>query len=379
MGRIKQLCGFGCCWLSLSAFAPQARLPYDLSAISDEAPVAAQAGPGAQPARLGYEVNDLLDAGTELAAPRAPPPVPPPGRGARPRSVAALTIDVGAIADSNINNATNLPFVVMNTENGPVPVPLPAESRRRSGVGLSASSAAMLDLSLSEGLALAGDAEIFVVDQRGGANDDVSLLVAIGPEMSWAGRTLASVQLLAFQRWYGGITLTAGGGVRGVLQVPAGKDGMFRLLAEGRWFGSGYGPDLEGSMGTASLSFEALLGPTTSASAALFVRHQSLGSRAYSSTELGLHTGLSRYLGPHLTASLSLGVSRAVFDAAQAWLSQEPRRDWRVYGTLSGRTRRPLLWRLHPNVSYTFGRTESSVPFFDADRHALRLGMDAAF
>jgi hypothetical protein len=38
-----------------------------------------------------------------------------------------------------------------------------------------------------------------------------------------------------------------------------------------------------------------------------------------------------------------------------------------------------LLWNLHPNFSYTFGRTASSEPFYDADRHALRLGIDASF
>jgi hypothetical protein len=293
--------------------------------------------------------------------------------------VAALNVDVGAIADSNINNATNLPFILVNSEAGAVPVPLPAESRRRSGVGFSASSSASLDLRLSNEAVLATDAEASVVDQRGSANDDASLLVAVGPEMSWGGSSLGSLQLLAFQRWYGGTTLSAGTGVRGAMQIPAGQGRLLRFLVEGRWFESDYGPELAGAMGSASVTLEALLGRTMSGSATVYVRRQSLGSPAFSSTELGVHAGFSRYLGDRLVASLSLGISRATFDAPQEWLSSDPHRDGRLHGSLSARTRQPLLWSLHPNLSYMFGRTASTVPFYDADRHALRIGVDTSF
>jgi hypothetical protein len=288
-------------------------------------------------------------------------------------------VDLGAIADSNINNATDLAIVVLSTEAGAVSVPLAAQSRRRAGVGMSASGSASLDLRLSDDTVLAADAQAVVVDQRGGANDDVSLMAAVGPEVNWAGSSLASVQLLAFQRWYGGTSLTAGAGVRGTMHVPVGPGRLLRFLVEGRWFDSDYGSELAGAMGSGSATFETLLGPTMSGSATIYARRHWLGSAAFSNTELGVHAGVSRYLGKYLLASLSLGLSRAAFDGPQEWLSPDPHRDWRLHGSLSARTRQPLLGGLHPNLSYTFGRTSSSLPFYDADRHALRIGVDRSF
>jgi hypothetical protein len=226
---------------------------------------------------------------------------------------------------------------------------------------------------------IGADAEALVVDQRGGANDDVSVLAAIGPETNMGGSALGSVQLLAFQRWYGGTTLSAGTGLRGAMQVPLGQGQLLRLLVEGRWFSSDYGPELDGTTGSASATFETLLGPSTSASGTIYARRHWLGAPAFSNTEVGVHAGVSRYVGPYLLASLSLGLSRAAFDAPQEWLSPEPHRDWRFNGSFAARSRQPLLGGLHPNLTYTFGSTASSLPFYDADRHALRIGVDKAF
>lgn len=383
MSRVKRLSGLAGCWLSLTAFSdPGERLPYDLSGMSDDpaAPAALAQTPGdsetGQHRRLPYDIGGLFGDPAGVPIPAAAPPVP--ARSVRPLEI-ALTVDVGVVADSNINNATDLPVVLVDYGDGPVPVPLGAESRRRAGVGVSVGGSASADLRLGENAALAADAEAHVVDQQGGANDDASLLLAIGPELSWSRGGLASVQLIAFQRWYGGTTASVGGGLRGALQLPTGRGEAVRLLAETRFFQSDYGSEFDGSLVSASMSYEAVLGSGMSGAGGVYLRRYWLESAAFSSTELGVYGGVSRHFDRTFTGSFSFGLSRAEFDAPLAWLSPDARRDWRAYASLSARSRRPLLWVLYPSLAYTYGHTDSSIGFYDADRHVLRFGMGASF
>ncbi|HEY0115095.1 MAG TPA: surface lipoprotein assembly modifier [Allosphingosinicella sp.] len=377
---MKRLFGLGCCWACLPAFAPapEVRLAYDLTGLSEQPAAVELSQPAPEPpTRLPYDLDGLFDNGPPTAAPATT--AARRGTARRPTVDARLTLDLAVAADSNINNATDLPVVLVDYGEGPVPVPLGAESRRRSGIGLSVGGSATADVRLSEQAVIAADAEAYLVDQRGEANDDASLLLAIGPEVGWDGGGLASIQMIAFQRWYGGTTASVGTGVRGALRLPAGTGRSLRLLAEARMFSSDYGRDFDGSLASVSVSYDAVLTPGMSGTAGFYLRRYWLGSDAFSNAELGFYGGVSRYFGEHLVGSLSAGVSRAVFDAPMAWMSADARRDWRVHGSLSARTRRPLLWSFHPSLAYSYGRTDSSVLFYDADRHVVRVGLGASF
>jgi hypothetical protein len=291
----------------------------------------------------------------------------------------SAAIDVGVTADSNINHATDLPSVLVDYGEGPVAVPLGAEARRRSGVGLYVGGSASADLRLGRGASLAADAQAYLVDYEGGSNDDASFELAGGPELQLAGGGLASVQLVGFRRTYGGLVAAEGLGARSALLLPFATGRAIRLLAEAREFSSAYGEDFEGSFASGTASLEAALGPQMAGTAGLYVRRYWLGSASNSSSEVGIYAALTRYLGQHLSGALSAGISRAWFDEPTPWLSPEKRHDWRLHGSLSARTRRPLLHILHPYLTYSFGRTDSSILFYDADRHLLRLGVVAPF
>ena len=60
-------------------------------------------------------------------------------------------------------------------------------------------------------------------------------------------------------------------------------------------------------------------------------------------------------------------------------VSPESRTDWRWYSGVYLTTRTPLFLGVFPNLSYTYSRTVSTVPFYRAERHRARLGLRRTF
>ena len=168
---LTALCGASLC---LTAFAPAGgpRLAYDLAALGD---------------------------GGALSAPTVPAPEPRP---APPASIAprkggadwTLTIDAGVTADSNVTNGSDLDSIPIFSDGRTLPVPLDPSLRRKAGLG--------------KGVAVAAGLRLPFVD-------DAGLLVAAGAESGFGDGGKGLLQLIAFERWYGGITASAGYGVRG--------------------------------------------------------------------------------------------------------------------------------------------------------------------
>ncbi len=289
-----------------------------------------------------------------------------------------LSVDTSIFADSNVTNSTDERSIDTYQGGAVLPVPLDPALRAKADLGAGLGVSAGAEIELADGIWLLADAEVYAVDYGGGANDDVSLLVGAGPMLRWGERE-ASLQLIRFDRWYGGISASAGWGVRGRYQQQVGEGQRIILTVDGRVFETGYGDDFAGSSGGAYLSYESLLDPLTAASAGFFVRRDWIREDSYSSLELGFFGGLSRFLGPHLTGSLSGGLSYIIFDAPILYLSPDPREDWRIHASASLTTRRPIGWGVHPSIGYSYNRTRSSIGFFDADRHRLRLGLRRAF
>ena len=187
------------------------------------------------------------------------------------------------------------------------------------------------------------------------------------------------LQLIAFERWYGGVTASAGYGVRGRYRQQAGEGRAISLAIDARIFASDYGEDFGGTQAAAYLSYEMVLAPDLSASVGGFVRREWLGEDSYSGLEAGLYGGLSHYLGDDLVAGVSASVSRLSYDAPLLFLSPDARRDWRFSGTASLATRRPLLLGIYPSLAYSYNRNSSSIGFYRAERHRLRLGLLRSF
>jgi hypothetical protein len=250
--------------------------------------------------------------------------------------------------------------------------------RARGDIAFSVAASAGVRVPIDEALVLVVDAEVYALDHEGATNDDLSLLAAVGPEIGWEGGE-ASLQLIGFQRSYGGTSVAEGYGLRARYSDEVGSGQRLLLAVDLRLFESGYGKDFDGVQAGAYLTYQSVLAPGLSGSIGVFARQDWLGDDAFSSREYGAYAGLSRFLGPDLTGNVSFGLSRLLFDNAIPYLSPDPRADTRLYGTASITTRRAIGWGLFPSLSYNYNRAWSSTRFFNAERHRVRFGLLRSF
>lgn len=337
---------------------------------------------------LGYAIDGLLDWKTGPFA-RVAPGMPNPSTeietdvaersGAAAGSAWTLAVDVSVTADSNVTNGTRLDTIPIDYGDRILPVPLDPSIRQKAGLGRGISASAGARLPLSPEAAIALDAEGHALDHDGGRNDDASLLLAAGMELNPTPESRGLLQLVAFERWYGGVVATAGVGVRGRYRQQIGEGQHAGLYLDARIFESDYGADLEGSQASAYLTYEIVLGPDLTASAGLFARREWLAADRYSSLELGLYGGVTQYLSEAVTGGFSASVSRLGFDEPILFLSPDSREDWRFYASAYLAARRAIGLGLYPSLTYSYARTNSSIGFYRADRHRLKFGLRRNF
>ena len=314
-------------------------------------------------------------------APRAPPPPPQslaPTRAGAGKAKYRLTIDLAVLADSNATNGTRLKEVPVLVGDTRIPVPLDPRLRQRSGFGRSASISAAAILPLGRDVSAVAGAEAYYVDYPGGLSDDASVSLSAGLELG-PDRRRTSIEAIVFDRWYAHESAMAGWGARISHRSAIARGQSLRVVGEGRVYRSGYGRAFDGKQASLWLSYDAVLDPTLTASASVYARRDALRDRAYASTEVGGYASLVHYLGPDLTGTGSIGIARAWFDEPIPSLAMLAREDWRPSASLSLTARHPLLWGFFPSLTYSYGRTASSLPFYVSDRHRLRLGVARTF
>lgn len=359
-------------WLCLAAASP----PHlDVTAWEPEEPVLL-AGGDALPVEPGEQYPPTRQEEALAPAVVAPPAAP---AAASRRADWRLSVDMSVTADSNVTNGTRLHAVPLDLGDGPLPVPVDPNLRERSGIGFGVSAAANVRLPVAAAAALAVDVETYALDYEGPRSDDASALVAAGLEFGAGAVPDGSLQLIAFERWYGGVAALEGVGVRGSWRHPLGPRSNLRLAIDARVFDSAYGEAFGGSQSSLYVSYDSVLNPRLSASAGLYAHREWLRDSAFSSLDAGAYGGLSAFLGDDLAGGVTMGLSRTVFDEPFLLLAPDARTDWRVYGSAWLTTRRPLAWGVHPSLTYTYNRTTSSIAYFNAGRHRLRLGVQRKF
>ena len=290
-----------------------------------------------------------------------------------------LNIDVGLAPDSNVNNATDARTIDVAFGNGKIPIELDQDARRRSGVGQVATVSGGVRLRLSDGVAMVVDADGQFVNQTGKAADDVSALLAAGPEVTMRSGARVTVQAVASQRWYGGRSATTGGGVRVSYQQDIGKSSRIGVQLDTRRVESGYGEAFGGWQHALYASYERVVNKAMVASVNLFVRRDDFVSKAYSSTEVGTNAGIGGELPWGLNAGVSGGISRVLFDAPLTFLAPESRKDWRFNARAYLGARSLRVAGFSPSVTYTYNRIDSSTPLYAIDRHRIQFGLARYF
>jgi hypothetical protein len=308
----------------------------------------------------------------------APPPAKAPAAKARKKDF-RLSVDMSVTADSNVTNGTELKSVPIDFGDGPLPVPVDPNLREKAGIGAGISAAANVRLPVAAGAALAVDVEGYALDYEGPRSDDSSALVAAGLELGTGGAPDGSLQLLAFERWYGGVKALEGVGLRGNWRHALGPRSNLRLAVDARIFDSGYGDAFGGSQASLYVTYDSVLNPSLSFSGGVYARREWLGDDSFSSLDAGAYGGLSAFLGEDFSGGATAGLSRTRFDEPFLLLDPDPRADWRLYASFWLSTRRPVALGLHPSLTYTYSRTSSSIPYFSSDRHRLRFGVQRRF
>jgi hypothetical protein len=373
-GREKLLAPLCVAWLCLAGAAPPR-----LEVVAYDDPVLL-AGGDSEALSVPVEPGEQYPPNPQEEAVRPAVAAPPAAAPARSRSTdVRLSVDMSVTADSNVTNGTNLRAVPINLGDGPLPVPVDPNLREKAGIGAGMSAAANVRLPISAAAALAVDVEGYAIEYEGPRSDDASALVAAGLEFGSGDSPTGSLQLIAFERWYGGVKALEGVGLRGNWRRSLGPSSNLRLAVDARIFDSAYGDSFGGSQASLYLTYDSVLNPSLSFSGGIYARREWLGDDAFSSLDSGAYGGLSAFLNEDFSGGITAGLSRTRFDEPFLLLDPDPRADWRVYASGWLTTRRPVTLGLHPSLTYTYSRTSSSIPYFSSDRHRLRLGVQRKF
>lgn len=285
-----------------------------------------------------------------------------------------LNVDFGLAPDSNINNATAAETVDLNVSpNNPKPFILSPNARSKSGVGETASFSGGLRFHLDKETAWLVDGDGQFVNYPGKTFDDYMLQFASGPEFKLSRATSLSVEGVALQRWYGGVTAQRQFGVKTGLQSYLDEGKRVGLQVDIRHTDSDIRDGYDGWTYAAYGTFERVIARSMVASASLFARRESLKAPGYSDTEGGMNLGIGGELPHGINAGLSGGVSYAGFDAAVPLFSSVPRHDWRINARAYLGLRGIRVLGFSPSITYTFNDNISNYDFYRTHRHQVRF------
>lgn len=286
-----------------------------------------------------------------------------------------LNIDFGIAPDSNINNATGADTVTILWSGYQLPVTLDPQAQARSGVGQTASVSAGLRLPVAEQVSAIADLDASGNNYSDTDFDDYQLQAAAGAELRVTRDTSVSLQAVGAQRWYGGRLVSRQGGAKAGFQTRFSDRDQIGVQLDARKTDALFDPAYDGWQVGAYATYERAIAKTLVVSAGGFARRDWLGADAYSSAELGAIAGFGGELPLGISFGISGSVSRAVFDAPIPIFSLEPRRDWRYTARATLGNRKIDLLGFSPQVSASFSRVDSSIPFYANDRLRFRFAV----
>lgn len=292
-----------------------------------------------------------------------------------------FNVTVGLAPDSNINSATDARSIELFTPFSPEPVSasLEKDARRKSGVGQTVGANGSVRLRLKDGLAMVVDANGQFTNQRGSDADDLSALIAAGPELTMKNGARIAIQAVGYTRIYGGKVAQQGPGVRMTYQQDLSQGQRISTLFDVRKINSHYSPAYEGTSYAAYLTYERVIHRSMVASATIYGRRDDLRSGAYSNTEIGANFGLGGELPKGINAGLSAGISRALFDDPLVMLDPDSRKDWRFSARANVGLRSIRVLGFSPSATYTFTKTKTNVPLYRNERHRVEFALARYF
>jgi outer membrane protein len=290
-----------------------------------------------------------------------------------------FNFDLGLAPDTNINSATSAETVNINFGPFELPLTLDSDARQKSGIGQTGGFSTGMRFKASDKVALLIDGDGRFVNYQDNIADDFQLQLAIGPEFRLGSTTSVSAQVLAEERYYGGRHLNRDFGAKFGLQKILDAGQRIGVAIDGRKTKSFISEDYSGWQVGSNATFEKIVGKSFIASASVFGRIDSLGTKALSSKSYGVNIGIGGEMPFGINAGLSASVSRAVFEAPQFSYSNDPRNDWRYSSRAFIGVRSLSLMGFSPSIEYVFARNASNYTIYDSTRHRANFKLSRYF
>lgn len=291
----------------------------------------------------------------------------------------SFNFDFGLAPDTNITNGTAATEVDANLGNQSVPFTLSPDARQKSGIGQTVGTNGTARLNLWKGTKLVIDGDFQGVNYKGKSFDDFNGQLAIGPSFKLSEQASLTIQSLGSQRYYGGKRAATGLGGRASLQLNLDSGKRIGLSLDARHSNSGFASGYSGWQLGAYATYEQGISKSFIASATLFARRDALNSRIFSSKEFGINMGLGGELPRGITAGVSGGVSRAVFDAPFGLFSTLPRRDTRLNARLNVGVRSLRVLGFSPSLTFSYSKNMSSLDLYKSDRKRVAFALARYF
>jgi tetratricopeptide (TPR) repeat protein len=290
-----------------------------------------------------------------------------------------LDVDFGIAPDSNINNATGADTVNILWAGTTLPLTLDPQAQARSGTGETASVSAGLRLPIAHKISALLDFDGAGTNYSGTAYDDYQVQAAGGAELRLSQTASISLETVGAQRWYGGKAVSRQIGVKGGFQVQLSGREQLGVQLDARRTNALFDNSYDGWQTAFYATYERAVSKSLVASTGVFARRDWLKAGAYSSLELGAIAGFGGELPYGITFGLSGTASHAVFDAPMPIFSLEPRKDWRWTARATLGNRRWALWGFSPQVSASYSRIASTLPYFANDRLRFQFALARYF
>lgn len=279
-----------------------------------------------------------------------------------------LDLNLGIAPDSNINNATSAQAITVLLGDAAIPVELDEQAKARSGMGQVGQLSAGLRLPLGESVSAIAEFDGAGTNYKGGDFDDYVVQGAAGAEYRISSATSLSLQTVGAQRWFGGAGVSRQFGVRAGGQHVVGASDRVGFQLDVRrtsaLFDRSYSGWQTGLYGT----YERAISPTIVASMGPFVRRDSLREEAFSNTEYGGNFGVGGELPHGINFGVSVGASRAAYDAPLPIFDTNARTDNRYVARATLGNRKLRVLGLSPQLVWTYTKVDSSLRFYDSSR-----------
>ena len=290
-----------------------------------------------------------------------------------------FNLDFGIAPDSNISNGTAAQSIDVAFGTQTVPLTLDPAARARSGTGQTAGVSGGVRLTLADKLSLLIDADGQVINYAGTAFDDIAAQVSVGPELRLSNKTSISVQATGAHRWFGGKRANLAGGIKASVEHVISDKERIGFQLDARRTDSGFSRQFSGWQLGGYATYERVVSKSMIASASVFARRDALNDASASSYEVGANIGIGGELPHGITAGVSAGASRAVFDAPVRLFSDSPRKDWRLNARVNVGLRSIRVLGFSPSVTYTYAKNASSLTLYKSERHRVRFALARYF